>query len=296
MNAKVPELTDFVGILTQAALDAPRRNKLKAGNAVEFYARIAFPPEAGLALAHLCRTVAPGGQLDGFQINVPRNADLQTKAIPGIPPDWLIVRAASQYAPYLADGAGAMLDQNNPAHGTIIKSLFYAGSRVRAQFGAYTWNHVSGGSGISFSLLGVMAAAEGERLNIGQGAVVNAFKRYADPNKAATTGLSHAFAQAATNQQQARQAEVNQQSRQAAPNAFSAMLPTNAGHAFAQTSPANTFAQPVESQNPGHAFAQQMATGSGNRPGPGTNANPFMQNNANQAFTGTAAEDDDIPY
>jgi hypothetical protein len=60
--------------------------------------------------------------------------------------------------------------------------VFYAGKRVRAALNAFAWNF-KGKDGISFNPNGLMdAGEEGERLNIGLGATVNAFAAYANPN------------------------------------------------------------------------------------------------------------------
>jgi hypothetical protein len=186
-------LIDHVAILTSSALAQAVPNKLKGGR-MEFYAVIAFPPAAGEALHDLCK--ATGAMGPGVQINVKPNASGKTP-IPGIPGDWLIVRAATQYAPFIADEAGVQLLQDKPDDAAKIRQQFYAGKRVRAAFSAFAWNHATGGKGISFNVDGVMAVEDGERLAIGNGAMVNAFAQHAQPAAAGSpTGAANPFAAA----------------------------------------------------------------------------------------------------
>lgn len=191
-------LIDHVAILTSSALATPQLNKLKPGRGPEYYAVIAFPPAAGGALQALCQQVATLSP--EIQIGVKPNASTK-KPIVGIPGDWLIVRASTQYAPYIADETGAQLDQSVPEHAAKIRQQFYAGKRVRAALSAFAWSHATGGKGISFNVDGVMAVSDGERLAIGNGAVVNAFAQHAQPAAAGGTagatspfGTAHAAA------------------------------------------------------------------------------------------------------
>jgi len=185
-------LIDHVAILTSSALAAPQVNKLKPQRGAEFYAVFAFPPAAGAALHALCQQVATLSA--EIQINVKPNASTK-KPIVGIPPDWLIVRASTQYAPYVADVTGKQLVQDNPADAAQIRKEFYAGKRVRAALSAFAWSHATGGKGISFNVDGVMAVEDGERLAIGNGAMVNAFEKFAQPAAAGgTTGAQNPFA------------------------------------------------------------------------------------------------------
>ena len=178
-------ITDHVAILAHSSLDVPRVNRLNPEKPAAFYAQIAFPPAAAGELQALAAAVAPGGNLAGLEIGVKTNGAL-TKPLPGIPADWFVVRASTQFAPYVADGAGNHLDQGNPANHATIKTHFYAGKKVRAALSAYSWEHTATRRrGISFNLQGIMADDEGDRLNIGAGVVVNAFQQYADPSKAA---------------------------------------------------------------------------------------------------------------
>lgn len=240
-------ITDHVAILAHSSLDAPRVNRLNPEKPASFYAQIAFPPSAGADLQALAAAVAPGGNLAGLEIGVKTNGSL-AKPLPGIPADWFVVRSSTQFAPYVADGAGNQLDQSNPANHATIKTHFYAGKKVRGALSAYSWEHpATRRRGISFNLQGVMAADEGERLNIGAGVVVNAFQQYADPSKAAAaTAVPSANAQAAA----------------AAP----------AGNPFGQSSvssPTNplTSAPVATTQQSANPFAQATPAG----------ANPFAQ-------------------
>lgn len=183
-------LIDHIAILTSSSLAHATANKLKGGK-MEFYAVVAFPPAAALALQTLCAATGAMGQ--GVQIGVERNA-AKKKPIPGIPSDWLIVRGSTQYAPYVADESGRQLVQDKPEDAAAIRAQFYAGKRVRAAFSAYAWSHATGGKGISFNVDGVMAVEDGERLAIGNGAMVNAFEKFAQPAAAGGTTGSGPFA------------------------------------------------------------------------------------------------------
>jgi hypothetical protein len=183
-------LTDHIAILTHHSLAAATPNKLKVGNPLEFYGLIAFPPEAGADLQAIAEVAANGAPLANFAIGINRNNT--SKAIPGIPADWFIVRGATQFAPYVANAAGLQLEQTDPASAVIIKSTFYAGKKVRVALTGFTWVF-KGKNGISFNLSGVMDAGEqSERLAIGGGDVVNAFQKHANPN-AAPAAAGNAF-------------------------------------------------------------------------------------------------------
>lgn len=215
-------LIDHVAILTSSALATPQVNKLKPGRGPEYYAVIAFPPAAGLALQALCQQVAT--LAPDVQVNVKPNASTK-KPIVGIPPDWLIVRASTQYAPYIADVSGKQLVQDNPADAAAIRQQFYAGKRVRAALSAFAWSHATGGKGVSFNVDGIMAVEDGERLAIGNGAMVNAFEKFAQP--AAAGAAANPFAGAAP-----------------APTPAAAAVPAANANPFAQAgAAANPFAQ-----------------------------------------------------
>jgi hypothetical protein len=236
-------ITDHVAILAHSSLDVPRINRLNPEKPAAFYAQLAFPPSAGADLQALAAAVAPGGSFAGLEVGVKTNGQL-AKPIPGIPADWFVIRSSTQYAPYVADGAGNQMDQSNPATHGVIKQHFYAGKKVRTALSAYSWEHTATRRrGISFNLQGVMASDDAERLNIGAGVVVNAFNQYADPSKAANvTPVPGANVQAAAG---------------SGGNPFA-----NTGAATAQP----TTAQPAQSANP---FAQ---------PAPAAqSANPFAQ-------------------
>ena len=230
-------IMNHVAILASHALAAQVPNELKGGK-MEYYAVIAFPPSAGPDIMALMQAVATGGDISKYEHSVKQNQHTK-KPIVGIPGDWLIVRAATQFPPYVADVAGNQLNQADPAGQGAIRAQFYAGKKIRAAINAFTWNF-KGKDGISFNVDGVMDAGEaGERLNIGQGAVVNAFAAYANPNAqpAPTPGANAATASAPA-------AQGNPFGAQPAANAA-----TTAGAAganpFAQAAPANAnpFAQ-----------------------------------------------------
>lgn len=232
-------LMDHVAIITHNALAQATPNKLKAGNPLEFFALIAFPPSAGQELQALAQQAAGTAPLGNFEIGVQTNAQKGQKQLPGIPGDWFVIRAATQFPPYVCDATGKQLEQANPADATVIKTAFYAGKKVRAALSAFQWNF-KGKLGISFNLQGVMDAGEaGERLNIGVGVVANAFANYANPNAQPAA----AVVAPGTNAQVVEQG--------------------NAGNPFAAQGQAQ--AQPAQSTNP---FAQTQ---------PASNGNPFAQ-------------------
>ncbi len=217
-------LDQHVAILAHSSLDVPRVNRLNPQKPASFYAQIAFPPAAGADLHALAAAVAPGGNFAGLEVGVKTNGQL-AKPLPGIPADWFVIRASTQFAPYVVDGAGNHLDQNNPANHGVIRFVFYAGKKVRAALSAYFWTHpATGKRGISFNLQGLMASDDSERLNIGPGTIVNAFAQYADPSKAAGfTATPGANAQTVETQQtQAASANPFAQQTQAAANPFTA--------------------------------------------------------------------------
>jgi hypothetical protein len=182
--SKSLDLMDYVAILTNSSLDQARVNTMKDAKPLEFYAVVAFPPEAADALFAVVQQSAPGGDVTGLEIGVKTNAEKGTKAIPGIPGDWLIARAATQYPPYISDATGQQLDQAAPGVAPAIRSAFYAGKRVRVALASYAWTFAkTGRRGISFNLNGVMDAGEdGDRLSIGVGKIANAFAAHANPN------------------------------------------------------------------------------------------------------------------
>lgn len=237
-------LTDHVAILAHASLDVPRVNRLNPDKPAAFYAQIAFPPAAGPDLQALAAAVAPGGNFAGLEVGVKTNGQL-AKPLPGIPADWFVVRSSTQFAPYVADGAGNHLDQGNPANHATIKTQFYAGKKVRAALSAFAWTFAqTGRRGISFNLQGVMASDDGERLNIGQGVVVNAFQQYADPSKAASvTPVPGANAQTQT------------QGPSGNPFANTGGQPAQQANAGAAAQSGNPFAQQASGAQ-GNPFAQ----------------------------------------
>lgn len=239
-------LLDHVAILTHSALAVPQQNKLKAAKPMEYYAVLAFPPTAAGALMALCIEGAHafGGLKPDVQHGIKTNAQSK-KPIAGIPDDWLLIRAATQYAPYVADATGAQLEQANPNAQAAIKAGFYAGKRVRAALAPFHWTHATGGRGVSYNLNGIMAAADGERLNIGTGVVASAFQQYADPNASASQapGANAAVV--------AQGSGANPFAQQAAQTQTAA--PAVSANPFAQTAVGNPFAPQAQAANP---FAQ----------------------------------------
>lgn len=182
-------ITDHVAILTYSALAQAVPNQKKAGKPLHYFAVVAFPPSAQSDIAAVLTAVAPGGQLAGLDIRVPRNSQT-SKPIPGVPGDWFVIRTASQFPPYLADESGKQLSQDTEQ--AAIRTKFYPGKRVRVAMSAYLWSY-QGTNGLSFNLNGVMAVADnGERLAIGNTAA-NDFAAYADP-AAAAAGQTNPFA------------------------------------------------------------------------------------------------------
>ena len=226
------DITSHVAILASHALATTAANELKGGK-LEYYAVLAFPPSAGADLFALMQSVAAGGDVSKYEHSVKQNQHTK-KPIAGIPADWLIVRAATQYPPYIADATGAQLDQATPAGQAAIRSTFYAGKRVRAALNAFSWNF-KGKDGISFNPNGLMdAGEEGERLNIGLGATVNAFAAYANPNAAPAVQPDANAQEAAAPAQQANPFGATQTA-----------APAASADPFAQRPPANAnpFAQ-----------------------------------------------------
>ena len=223
-------LMDHVAIVTHNSLAGATVNKLNPQKPPEFFALIAFPPAAVGELQAIAQQAAGAAPLANFQIGIQTNGQKGNDKLPGIPDDWFVVRAATQYAPYICDATGTQLEQANPEHASIIKSTFYAGKKVRAALSAYAWNF-KGKNGISFNLAGVMDAGEqSERMNIGVGVVANAFAGYANPNAAPA----------------------------AVPGQNAQMVATpNTGNPFGGAAPAQTGA-PAQSANP---FAQSAPAG-----------------------------------
>lgn len=227
-------LDAHVAILAHSSLDKLAVNRANPEKAPSFYAQLCFPPEAGADLQAIAARVAPGGSFDGLEVGVKLNSQVG-KPVPGVPGNWFVVRASTQYAPYVADGSGAQLEQGNVAHANIIRTHFYAGKKVRAALSAFAWNHTkTGRRGISFNLDGVMAVEDGERLNIGSGVIVNAFAKHADPTKAVGNLPQPTFSQPAAQPEQSPAAAANPFGAQTQTTAAAAP----AGNPFAQAAPA----------------------------------------------------------
>lgn len=182
-------LTDHIAILLYSSLDQARTNRLNPNKPAAFFAQIAFPPTAGSDLHQLVSSVAPGGQLAGLEIGVNQASTLK-KPIPGIPGDWLVVRASTQFAPTILNTQGQAVTGSE-----AIRATFYPGRRIRGALSVFPWNHpTTGRKGVSFNLQGVMDAGPGERLAIGDGVTVNAFQAYAQSGGGqATAGATNPF-------------------------------------------------------------------------------------------------------
>ncbi|WWQ12969.1 hypothetical protein PQ43W_23 [Ralstonia phage PQ43W] len=235
-------LTDHIAILTHHALAVPVPNKEKQ-HRLEYYALLAFPPAAANDLAEVARAAIGGAALDNYEVGVKTNAQRGEKALPGVPGDWFIVRAATQFPPYVCDAAGNHMSQAVPEHAAAIRTTFFAGSRVRAALSGYPWNYNSK-LGVSFNLSGVMQTAEvGERLNIGSGVVANAFAKHANPAGASVPSSNPAgnpFGQPAPAQVQgfgtgaAGAPQPAQPQQAAAPGGNPFAQPATAGNPFAR--------------------------------------------------------------
>lgn len=174
-------LTDHVAIFARGALAAAVPNKKKPGAPVQFYSELAFPPSAfpdinamlqqcaqerGVAIQpHMKMGVVPNGQ--------------KAKPLPGIPADWLVLRASSQFPPELYDATATIIDRAAAGVENAIRGAFFSGKRVRAQVSPWFWPQEGGG--FSWNLHAVMDAGEGgERIvGLGGGADPSAFQKHA---------------------------------------------------------------------------------------------------------------------
>jgi hypothetical protein len=192
-------LQDHVATLLHSSLAEARKSKKldkKTGQPrFEFYAKIAFPPAAGGDIMALVHETAPGTPANRVQVKP--NAKWDTPVL-GIPDDWLVLRAATQFAPDVYARNGKQLVQDKAAQ--TIKESFYPGRQVRALLSAFAWNY-DGKAGVSFNLVGVMDAGDGTRMSIGtEGAAAEAFGKYADESAPDQTG-TNPFGNAPTNAQ-----------------------------------------------------------------------------------------------
>lgn len=193
-------ISDHIAILTHSSLATAQANKLKAGNPLEFFALLAFAPEAGPDLQAVALAAAQpnfGGLHADVSVGVERNS-ARKKPLPGIPGDWFIVRAVTRFAPEVYSAAGEQLRQDTPDGQSAIKTTFYAGKRVRANVTGYAWTHAQGGRGVSFNLAGIMDAGQGgDRLSIGNDSA-STFAKFANPNAPAPIPASQSPAPAQT--------------------------------------------------------------------------------------------------
>lgn len=190
-------LSDHIAILTHASLATAVLNKLNPNKAPEYFALFAFPPEAGadLQAAALAAAQPMFGGLSNVQIGVKRNSQAKTP-LPGIPGDWFVVRAASQFAPEVYSAKGELLLQSTPDGLSAIHQTFFAGKKIRANLSAYAWTYGKDGRGVSFNLAGLMdAGVGGDRLPIGNDSG-SAFAKHANPNAPPSTTINQSPASA----------------------------------------------------------------------------------------------------
>lgn len=172
-------IQDHVAILLHSSLAQARPNKANPDK-IEFYANVALPPSAAGDLAEQMKQEAPNGKLQGLRLTIEANSR-KSKPHPGIPDDWLILRLSSgqDYAPELYTEGGQKLAAL-PINGGQIRGEFFAGQKVRLNGYPFYWSHaISGATGISWNLSGVMAVGGGERRGGGSGEPSeSAFARY----------------------------------------------------------------------------------------------------------------------
>lgn len=175
-------LTDHVGIIAQSAVINATPNRKKPGAPLQFYAQVAYPPAAGPDLNKMLQDTAAAAnftiRFGVTKIGVQQNG-MMSKPLPGIPSDWLVLRASSQFPPELYNEAAELIDRNDPSFATATRSRFFAGKRVRIQATPWYWPNENGG--LSWNLHAVMDAGEGgERIaGIGGGADPTAFAKHA---------------------------------------------------------------------------------------------------------------------
>lgn len=200
-------ITDHKAILLQGSLDQARPSKAKPGK-VEFYARVALPPQAAADLTEACKSVAPNGSLSGLHLAPKLHSSLPAdKQFPGVPADWFILRLASgaSYPPDLYLTSGEKVEAL-PINGKAIMSDFYSGQFVRINTYPFHYPPTNGGSaGVAFNLTGIMAVGGGDRRpggNSGESSE-SAFAKYRDDSAPAQTApqatSQHAATGAATN-------------------------------------------------------------------------------------------------
>ena len=196
----IDKLAGYEAILTHHAIVTPQVNKLKPGKPAEFYALIALPATAQSDLWQIIvdRATQAFGRADGVEHGIKTNATSK-KPIPGVPGDALVVRAASQYAPEIYDADGSLLNPQNPAHLQVIKSKFFAGTRVRTILTPFHWTF-QGRNGVSFNLAGIMLVpSDAQRLAIGGVDTAGAFKQYAQAGAGSAAAMGAASSPAAAN-------------------------------------------------------------------------------------------------
>lgn len=180
-------LTDHIAILTQSAIATPAPNRKKPQAPHQFFALLAFPPAAFpdiKAQLEACAAANNVGLRAGQKMGVILNSQKQPP-LPGIPAEWWVLRAATQFAPEAYDLTARPVDRNAPDAVQRLRGMFYPGKRVRAQVTPYYWPNEGGG--FSWNLNAIMDAGEGgDRIQgIGGGADPTAFQKHAKPVAAA---------------------------------------------------------------------------------------------------------------
>jgi hypothetical protein len=160
-------ISDHIAILLHSSLDQARVNRLKPTAPASYFVQIAFPPAATQDLHALISSVVPGGDASRVSVSVHENQRMK-KPFPGVPADWLIVRASTQYAPAVLAADGATITDN-----ATIRATFYAGRFVRVALSAFAWTSPQGVHGASFNVMGVMDSGENARLAIGNTAMID---------------------------------------------------------------------------------------------------------------------------
>lgn len=185
-------ITDHIALFARGALASPVPNKKKPGAPLQHYAEIALPPAAFQDLNEMLQACATANNvriLPTMKMGVVPNSQ-KGKPLPGIPGDWLILRASSQYAPECYDSMAALIDRTDPAAAGKIRAHFYSGKRVRIQVLPWFWTNEGGG--FSWNLHAVMDAGEGgDRIpGLSAGANPEAFAKHAKTSAGAPAAAS----------------------------------------------------------------------------------------------------------
>lgn len=255
-------ITDHVAILASHALAAAVPNKKKAGNPLQFYGLLAFPPAAFNDLNAALTECAGRNNValnPSMSMGVKPNAH-SPKPLAGVPGDWFVIRASSGFAPEIYTAQNVLLAQAQPEQQQLIRSSFFAGKKVRAMVTPWFWRNQDGTCGFSWNLNALMDAGEGgERIPGSRPDTGAAFKQYAKPPEATAPASGFGGAQHATG------------------NPFGG---APQGVANPQQATANFGgAQPVHQANPGVNPQQSALAFGGGQAAP--SANPFAQASGN---------------